>query len=166
MTNEPGSTYVRPTWPAQVFRDEAGDVLVYGNRWRGSPPRDAYEVTSNLDRFAPLHLVAWALVDSLVRDHHVVVSEGQDLVRTLEPGLPDFVRLVRVASEEPRRGRSMTIAFTAFPGVMVYRGATFLEAFPACGCDACDDSVDHVAARLEERVLALANEELGWSRRI
>lgn len=166
MSNEPESTYARPTWTARVFCDEAGDVVDYGNRWRGCPPEQAYEVTSNLDRFAPLHLVAAALVDSLVRDRHVVVSEGHDLVRTLEPGLPDFVRLVRLDPEGTNPGTSMTIVFTSFPGVMIYRSAKFVEAFPACGCDACDDSVGHLTSRLEERVLALANGELGWSRRI
>lgn len=149
-----------------MFRDEDGNVIEYGNRpWRGDGPPDwAYNSTSNLDRFAPLHRVAEALVEHLVAVYQVNVSEGRDHAAGLEPEPPDFVRLVRLETNGTS-GEPMTIVFTSFPGVVLYPGSRFPEGFPACGCDACDDSVDDVADSLEERVLALANQELGWSRR-
>jgi hypothetical protein len=150
-----------------VFRDEDGEVIEYGHRrWRdGGPPDCAYSVTSNLDRFAPLHLVAEALVEHLLAVYEVSVSEDRDHATTLEPAPPDFVRLIRIEPPMGTNGGPMTIVFTSFPGVVVYPASGFLVGFPACGCDACDDAVDDVADSLEERVLALADLELGWSRR-
>lgn len=164
VSDESGPTFVRPTWPAREFLDEAGNVIEYGTRWREGPPDWAYGVTSNLDRFAPLHQVAAALVDHLVRDFQVAASDARDDAWTLESEPPDFVRSVRLVPGGTD-GEPMTIVFTSFPGVVIYAGSRFPRGFPACGCDACDDAVDDVADSLEERVLALASEELGWSRR-
>jgi len=155
---------VRPAWTARTFSDEAGHAIDYGNRWHEGPPERAYEVTSNLDRFVPLHAVADALVECLLRDYRVVASEAQDLARILEPEPPDFIRQVRLDPEETG-GEPMTIVFTSFPGVVVYSGSRLVESFPACGCDACDDSVDQVADRMQERVLSLASDDHRWSRR-
>jgi hypothetical protein len=138
-------------------------VIEYGNRWHDGPPDWAYGVATNLDRFAPLHRIAAALVEHAVRDYQVVVSEARDHARTLDPEPPEFIRFVGLDPEGD--GEPMTIVFTSFPGVVIYAGARFPEGFPACGCDACDDAVDDLADSLEERVLALASEELGWSRR-
>jgi hypothetical protein len=164
MSDAPEAPYVRPTWPARVFRDEHGNVIEYGNRWQDGPPDWAYGATTNLDRFSPLHQVAAALVEHIVRDYQVVVSEAREHARTLDPEPPDFVRLVRL-DPGGTGGEPMTIVFTSFPGVVIYAGARFPEGFPACGCDACDDTVDELADSLEERVLALARDELGWSQR-
>jgi hypothetical protein len=165
MTEVPDPRFVRPTWTPRVFRDANGNVIEYGNRrWRGdSPPEWAYNVTSNLERFAPLHLVAEALVEHLMAVYQVDVSEARDQAAALEPEPPEFVRLVRLAPTGTNGG-PMTIVFTSFPGVVIYPASRFPEGFPACGCDACDDAVDDVADSLEERVLTLAS-ELGWLRR-
>jgi hypothetical protein len=58
----------------------------------------------------------------------------------------------------------LTVVFTSFPGVVIYASSRFSEAFPACGCDACDDTSEDVAESLVERVLGLASETRGWSR--
>lgn len=165
MTEVPDARFVRPAWTPRVFRDADGNVIEYGNRpWRGDgPPEWAYKVTSNLERFGPLHLVAEALVEHLMAAYQVNVSEGRDHAAALDPEPPEFVRLVRLAPTETS-GESMTIVFTSFPGVVIYPAFRFPEVFPACGCDGCDDAVDDVADSLEERVLALAN-ELGWLHR-
>ncbi|TFB67209.1 hypothetical protein E3N86_00090 [Cryobacterium sp. Hz7] len=55
--------YRRPTFPVEIYRDEQGRPIDYGNRWGGeSPPEDAYSRVSNVPRFAPLHDVADALI--------------------------------------------------------------------------------------------------------
>jgi hypothetical protein len=164
MSDKPEATFVRPTRSTRVFRDETGRVIEYGNRWEGGPPEWAYRVTTNPERFEPLHLVAGQLVDHLIRVYQVGASDARDLARTLEDEPPDFVRLVRL-SPERADGEPLTIVFTSFPGVVIYAGSRFSEAFPACGCDACDDTSDDVADWLEKRVLTLASGELAWSRR-
>ena len=41
--------YQRPTFLMEIYRDEQGRPIDYGNRWAGaSPPEDAYSRVSNL----------------------------------------------------------------------------------------------------------------------
>ena len=164
MSDPPEPPFERPTWSARVFRDESGNVIEYGNRWPDGPPDWAYGVTTNVERFAPLHPVATHLVDYLINSYPVSASEAPDLARTLDGEPPDFVRLVRL-SPHAEDVDTLTVVFTSFPGVVIYAGSRFDEAFPACGCDACDDTTEDVAESLVERVLALANATRGWSQR-
>ena len=60
------SSYVRPLIEAPVFRDADGAVINYGSRWHGSPPEDTYSVDTHPERFAPLHVVADALIGLFV----------------------------------------------------------------------------------------------------
>lgn len=164
MSNPPESPFERPTWSDGVFRDETGNVIEYGNRWPDGPPEWAYGATTNLERFAPLHQVAAHLVEYLGHAYQVSASEEPDLARTLDDEPPDFVRLV-LLSPHAGDGDTLTVVFTSFPGVVIYVGSRFSEAFPACGCDACDDASEDVAESLVRRVLALASGTRGWSRR-
>ena len=36
-------------------------------------------------------------------------------------------------------GARLTVAFTTFPGLLVRFGKWHVEAYPSCGCDACDE---------------------------
>jgi hypothetical protein len=164
MSDLPEPPFERPTWSAQVFRDESGNVIEYGNRWPDGPPEEAYGATTNLERFAPLHQVAAHLVEDLINTYQVSASEAPDLARALDGEPPDFVHLVRL-SPHSEDGDTLTVVFTSFPGVVIYVSSLFSEAFPACGCDACDDTSEDVAESLVERVLALASGTRGWSRR-
>ena len=164
MSELPEPPFERPTWSARVLRDESGNVVEYGNRWPDGPPEWAYGVTTNLERFAPLHQVAAHLVEYLINAYQLSASEAPDLARTLDGEPPDFVRLVRL-SPHAADGDTLTVVFTSFPGVVLYAGSRFSEAFPACGCDACDDTSEDVAESLVERVLALASGTPGWSLR-
>lgn len=164
MATDPENTFVRPEWTAKVFRDPLGNVIEHGSRWPGEAPATAYGTTSNPERFEPLHQIAVALIDYLVRSFAVRTSESSAYARTLVPEPPEFVRLVRLAAESGHR-TSLTMVFTAFPGIAVYAGTKYVEAFPACGCDACDDSVDDVVDRLQSCVLDLAGGHLRWESR-
>jgi len=49
----------------------------------------------------------------------------------------------------------LTVAYTNFPGLLVRFGRWHMDAFPRCGCDACDEDVDDLVIELAERVEAL-----------
>ncbi len=54
----------------------------------------------------------------------------------------------------------MTITLTDFPGLYVRRGSKHTEAFPRCGCDACDEQPDQLADDLREKVKSIATGRL------
>jgi hypothetical protein len=67
--------YRRPTIAPTVFGDADGRVIEYGDRWPDhTPPADSYSVNSNLERFAPLHRVAEALLEWLITTYDVCVD--------------------------------------------------------------------------------------------
>jgi hypothetical protein len=147
--------YVRPAIDAPPAI--ADDGLPYGSRWDAAdgPPEDAYTRTSHLERFAPLHVIADALVAHLTATHDVAVVEGAD--PSLADPHPDAVRSVRLAPRDGA-GRILTLEWTSFPGVMLHSGRRMAEAFPPCGCDACDDRWEDLADSLEEAVLRAAGQ--------
>lgn len=165
--------YERPVIAEVVVRGEDGQVIPYGERWEDGPPDDTYSVTSHLERFAPLHTVADALIAHLVATYDVEVSEGPEVVaavmaeRAVERGScpvtqPDEDFLARVVRVVPRdaAGASLTFLFTTFPGVQLWvhapAGAVDKSAYPTCGCDACDETAQSLAEPLEDEVLGVA----------
>lgn len=150
------SAYVRPSIEAPEFRDAAGNVIPYGERWgMGQPPEDTYSVTSNLERLQPLHTVAEALIAHLVETYGVDVSDDLASARDIMRPRDDVVRAVRLTPHNPRAA-PLTFVFTSFPSVIVHAGALTDFLFPDCGCDACDDGWEDVAAEMEWQVLAVA----------
>ncbi|OLT50941.1 DUF6226 family protein [Cellulosimicrobium sp. CUA-896] len=170
--------YVRPPVPRQVFHDAEGRPYEYGERWadRDGPPEDAYSVDSHPERFAPVVDVADALVAHLVATYDVTV-EAADLrdvdvpphtaeepahpllagIRHLAQPVERVVRLVPTADD----AAPLTVVVTGYPGVQVRAGVLHVDAFPACGCDACDDSAESQAEMLEHLVLAVAAGRFG-----
>jgi hypothetical protein len=150
--------YVRPDIAAERAVDETG--APYGSRWgEDGPPGSAYSVTTHLERFVPLHAVADALVAHLASTHDVTMVDGPD--PSLADPHPDALRTARITPRDG--GRGFALEWTAFPGVVVHppgpRPAHVpASAYPACGCDACDDAWDQVADGLEDEVLTLAGE--------
>ena len=133
------SSYRRPLIDAPVFRDADGQVIEYGKRWEDSPPTDTYSVDTHLERFAPLHTVADALVAHLAETYDVRITEGPDVVGDLlRPSRP-FVRAVRIEPNDPRCA-GLTLVYTDYPGVFVHAGLLHDFFYPMCGCDACDKS--------------------------
>ena len=109
------SSYVRPLIEAPVFRDADGAVINYGSRWHGSPPEDTYSVDTHPERFAPLHVVADALIAHLRETYDVEVDEGVEVAADLlRPAFHDVVRAVRIRPNDPKCA-SLTLVFTAYP---------------------------------------------------
>jgi len=148
--------YVRPSVPEQVFRDASGAVLEYGNRWGPNmPPDDSYSVTSNLERFAPLHTIAEALIAHLVATYDVEMVDDPSVAADIRHERTDVVRAVRLIPAVPDAAR-LTFVFTSFPSVILHAGLLHDFLYPFCGCDACDESWERFADELEREVLAVA----------
>ena len=148
------SSYVRPLIEAPVFRDADGAVINYGSRWHGSPPEDTYSVDTHPERFAPLHVVADALIAHLRETYDVEVDEGVEVAADLlRPAFHDVVRAVRIRPNDPKCA-SLTLVFTAYPGIYMHAGLLHDFHYPVCGCDACDSNWEAEADELEQRVFA------------
>lgn len=146
-------TYRRPEIDAPVFRDADGRVIDYGNRWSGSPPEDTYSVDTHPERFAPLSVVADALVDHLRETFEVEVDAEEIAADPVHPQI-QALRQVRITPADPRSA-PLTFVFTAYPGVVVHAGLLNSFHYPHCGCDACDESWELQADELEADVLAV-----------
>lgn len=140
--------YQRPAVEDDVFRDATGATITYGDRWGGpGPPEDAYSVTTHPERFRPLHTVADALLAHLGTSYDVEVSSGATVPGEARVG-PEIVRATELRPRDARAA-PMTIAHTAFPGVVVHAGMLLNAVYPPCGCDACDDTWQVQADDLE-----------------
>lgn len=135
------------------YRDSAGNVIPYGERWPDSPPDDAYSVVSNPERYAPLHAVALALEAWLTENFVAAPSQATAPVEPLQK--PDWALSQLTLTPADPGQASLTITLTSFPGVHVKAGVHFATAFPSCGCDACDEDVQGQIEELEEVVFAV-----------
>lgn len=143
------SEYVRPEIAAPVFHDADGVVIPYGQRWgMDGPPDHTYSVTSNLERFAPLHTIADALIAWLVDTYDVVVDQSAEGAADLVHVPRNLVRAVKLIPSDDVAA-PLTIAFTSFPGLYVHAGVLFEAPLPPCGCDACDENWEQGADELE-----------------
>jgi Family of unknown function (DUF6226) len=158
--------YTRPDAGTEVFRDASGRMIEYGTRWGDEgPPEDTYSVLSHPERFAPLHLVADALIAHLAATYDVEVQEDHAFAADLLHDGVTVVRAVRMAPADPDAA-PLTFVFTAFPGVIVHAGLLNDLVFPDCGCDACDETWDAESDELERQVFAVVvggfRERVGW----
>jgi hypothetical protein len=149
------SVYERPVWRDPVFRDTKGAVIEYGTRWgQDGPPVETYSVDTHPERFAPLHLVADALIDHLTQIYDVRIdhdpANAADFVRRT-----DFLRVTRLTPADPAAA-PITFGFTAYPSVILHAGLLHDFSYPDCGCDACDETAAGQADLLEWHVLAIA----------
>jgi Family of unknown function (DUF6226) len=148
--------YVRPRLPAVTYYSEAGEPIPYGRRWGDSEPDpDSYSVDSHPERFAGLHVIARALIEYLAAVYDVEVHEDRTHAAELLMEAPDVLQAVKVT---PRRSGTapLTFVLTGYPGVIVHAGVLHDFPFPVCGCDACDETVETTADRLELLVLTVA----------
>lgn len=128
----------------------------HGDRWGAEGhPQDAYEVVTHPERFAGLPPVAAALVEHLMSVHDVDAEADLSCVadRLWRPG--DVVAVTRLTPHRPDAA-PLTIVLTGFPGVVVHAGVLMDMPFPVCGCDACDETAESEAERLEQFVPAVA----------
>jgi hypothetical protein len=158
------SDYVRPPLPRQVFYDSAGAIIDYGHRWSsGLAPEEKYGVDSNPQRFAPVHLVADALIEHLTRSYAVTISEDLAFATDLMHQNDGVLRAVRVVPVNPDAA-PLTFVYTSYPGVVLHAGLLHDFPFPQCGCDGCDETAESAADDLEWTVLDVVAG--GYSERI
>ncbi|WP_147640417.1 DUF6226 family protein [Nesterenkonia massiliensis] len=154
------TTYHRPRLPDLDYPDPAGQPIRYGHRWDGQPPEDSYSVSTHPERFAPLHQVADALLEHLTSTYDVHLEQDSWFTREKPGEGTSTHRELRLTPSSPMSA-PLRLAWTDFPGVVVQAGlvARLVEQqqlFPVCGCDACDDDLEHLVQELEELVLAVA----------
>ncbi len=124
------------------------------------PDPDSYGRVTNPDRYRVVVDSAKSLIDKLLETYHVARSVGNSQIDFPEWGTSsgETLRLI------PGRGTPLTIAFTAFPGVLVRFGSWGRESFPDCGCDACDekpaDVIQQMTTLIETAVAGGYQEEL------
>lgn len=112
------------------------------------PDHEAYGRVTNPERYQAVVDAAHDLISDLVDAYQVELAVGNPSV-----DFPDWTggaeRVVRV---RPNEGAPLAFMFTDFPGVVVRVGDWGVEAFPACGCDACDEPPGEVVERLNDLV--------------
>lgn len=149
------SSYLRPPIDTPVIRDADGRVISYGDRWDGDPPEDSYSVDTHPERFAPIHVVADALIAHLSATYDVEVIEELDAAAEFRLAPSDVVRAVRIRPNDPTCA-ALSFAFTTYPGVHMRAGLLHDFRFPSCGCDACDSNWEAEAELLERQAFAVA----------
>jgi hypothetical protein len=117
------------------------------DRWGPEgPPPEAYARVTNPERFQPLHTFAEGLAARLEAAFDVERTEGYGMDVDLErPGIARPT--IRLTPRNPRAA-PVVFAFTAFPGVVTRSGQRQVDAFPSCGCDACDEHAEDEIDRL------------------
>ena len=138
------------------------------------PPAEAYSRVTNAERFRPLHQFA------LERFRQLEVTFDVDRTELDVPDPDIKVALarsrIRLAPKDAA-GAPLVVALTTFPGLYLRCGRWRLDAFPSCGCDACDETLDDqterfhgviddvIAGRFSEavRIPLLGDAWLEWS---
>ncbi|XTR51758.1 DUF6226 family protein [Pseudarthrobacter sp. So.54] len=110
---------------------------------------------SHPERFVSLHAVARALIDHLTAVYDVDVQDDPVLAEELLMRGGEVLQAVKLTPRDSGAA-SLTFMLTGYPGVMVHAGVLHDFPFPSCGCDACDETVETVADRLEMLVLTVA----------
>lgn len=149
--------YIRPQITAPSFVDDAGVPPPYGDRWSfdDGPPPESYSRESNLGRFAPLHTIANALIDHLVRTYDVTVTD-------LGPESDYLNATVRHVAIGPVVGERIVVLLTDYPSAGARFGPDHEVHYPRCSCDACDETWEYGAEMLEFEILRVAAH---WPRR-
>lgn len=91
----------------------------------------AHGLVTGLGRYRALHVGAKATVEALVED--------SVRVEPLAAGAAPIV-----------------VGFTTFPGLVLQCGRWFVETYPRCGCDACNEGETDLARTFESTVAAVA----------
>ncbi|WP_024819644.1 DUF6226 family protein [Arthrobacter sp. 31Y] len=148
--------FVRPELPSRDYRNADGEAIGYGNRWGAdSPPADSYSVETHGERFEGLHKVARALIEYLESEYDVDVSWDAAHAADVSMNTDEVIDVARLTPRDPLAA-PLTFVVTGSPGVVVHAGALHDFPFPICGCDACDETAESEASRLETLVLGVA----------
>lgn len=125
-----------------------------GEHSPGGPPTDAYGSVTDAERYRVLHQAARELLTELARNHQVEMRRGP----SIDEDLAERAETEEVVRLQPSRGAPLTVSFTAYPGLLVRFGEWQVEAYPHCGCDACDEQPTELIQEFRERVSRVVNE--------
>lgn len=125
-----------------------------GLRGKAPPPDEAYSRVTNPERFRPLHPVVLEILDKLESQFEVERTEANGLDKNLERGMDLARPAVRLTPGDPEAA-PIAVSFSTFPGLHVRFGRWYMEPFPVCGCDACDESAEGEIERLNDLVDAV-----------
>ncbi len=128
-----------------------------GEKWASQgPPQEAYGRLTNPERYRVLHNIARALLDDMERRFdvtHEVSSEADQY--SAASG-----RVVRLVPAD-MAASPLTVVFDDFPGLLVRMGDDCIAGLPACGCDACDETVERCAEQLHAYAEVCAAGDVG-----
>ena len=111
----------------------------------------AYSRVTNAERFLPSHTAMLEIIGQLENDFEVERTEWYGLDEELRRGL-DLARPdVKLTPTDPDAA-PIAMVFTAFPSLRVRFGRWYIEPFPDCACDACDESAEGETERLSGMV--------------
>jgi len=142
---------VKLPWQPELPSDSSLQRRSWGPE---GPPEEAYKTSTNPERFAPILDFCGELIDNLQRHFEITRTEAEDLDEDLTRTsvTRPLIRLVPSIEE----AAPLTFAFTPGPGVGVKLGKWWIEYFPTCLCDACDDTARGAAQRLVEQIHSVA----------
>ena len=114
------------------------------------PDEDACGRVTNPERYQVVVEAAADLISKLVEAFDVAETSGSSVVDfpNWRDAPPKTIRLV------PSQGSPLAFLITDFPGVGVRFGEWGREAFPTCGCDACDEQPSDVIRKMSDLVEA------------
>lgn len=124
-----------------------------GDRWGPEgPPEEAYgRVTRDLATlYAPLHDTVRAMVDELVAHYDVEHRAASDAEQTRVEGCVSDLRETTVLVPRSRDQSPLIVGRCDLPGVHVAYGRWASGHLPACGCDACGETLEDLVDEFSE----------------
>lgn len=117
------------------------------------PPEETYGRVTNPNRFETVVDATRRLIERLSSEYRIATesSAGGFRVGSHDWGDADTETVHLI----PIEGAPISVVFTSFPGVFIRFGEWGAEAFPTCGCDACDEDPDWVSERVGQLVEAV-----------
>ena len=115
------------------------------------PDENAYGRITHPESFGVVVDAAFALVDALGETFALErAAGGLDGLTVRGDMVAEVIRLC------PAAGVPLTVVVTTFPGVILRFGEWGEEAFPGCGCDACDEQPAELIDRMTDLVAIAA----------
>jgi hypothetical protein len=128
-----------------------------GDRWGDEgPPEEAYGRLTDPDRYALLHATGRELLDELVLRYDVTRTTST----AADPHGPMVAPVITLIPSDPASS-PLSIVFDSFPGLGVRIGRDDEVHLPACGCDACDETVDECVEGLRQYAAAVVAGSFG-----
>jgi hypothetical protein len=117
------------------------------------PSPEAHGRVTDPERYSVLHDAANQLLGEL--DERYVVARTDGLEVDQEIGRMARTEAITRLAPHAADAAPLVIAITSFPGVIARFGRWHIEAFPRCGCDACDEDPLDLVEQVQGDVRAL-----------